>query len=184
MSLNHVVLGLLSNGDLSGYDLKKLIQNSEHLYWSGNNNQVYKALSELLACGYVTNVLQYQEHSPNKKVYSITESGRDAFMKWIQSEIEPMEIKKPFLLRLISMKALSIETIKKLLDVYEVQLDTQLIMTRHNKLEREKSDGKEKLTQIVEMFINKNLMMSYQNEIVWIRAFRKAIEEVESGKHR
>ncbi len=48
MTINFAVLGILSYQPMSGYDLKKIMQDSVYMHWSGNNNQIYKALLELL----------------------------------------------------------------------------------------------------------------------------------------
>ena len=44
MSIEYAILGLLSWKPFSGYDLKKIIAESEVYYWSGNNNQIYNSL--------------------------------------------------------------------------------------------------------------------------------------------
>lgn len=40
MNIQHAMLGLLRNKPLTGYDMKKAMQNSPFLYWSGNNSQI------------------------------------------------------------------------------------------------------------------------------------------------
>ncbi|MCG1013246.1 PadR family transcriptional regulator [Tepidanaerobacter sp. GT38] len=72
MSISLAILGLLSYKPMSGYDLKKIIQDSSFMYWSGNNNQIYKALSELRDKGFVTNEVIHQDGAPTKKIYKIT----------------------------------------------------------------------------------------------------------------
>ena len=47
LDIRYAILGLLQNTRLSGYDLKKAMSRSPLLYWSGNNNQVYRTLAEL-----------------------------------------------------------------------------------------------------------------------------------------
>ncbi|WP_020431692.1 PadR family transcriptional regulator, partial [Paenibacillus riograndensis] len=74
---------------MTGYDLKKLIQESSFLYWSGNNNQIYKALVELLNAGFVTNEVRHQDSSPSKKIYTITSSGLAELRKWVVAPPEP-----------------------------------------------------------------------------------------------
>ena len=69
------ILGLLSWKPSSGYDLKRIISDSDIFYWSGNNNQIYKSLLELQKEGLVTHQVQLQESLPAKKIYSITEKG-------------------------------------------------------------------------------------------------------------
>jgi len=81
-------LNSISCKNLSSYDLKKRFTDSPVLYWSGNNNQIYKTLLELLNEGLVTNEILYQENSPNKKLYSITEKGKVALKEWMLSTSE------------------------------------------------------------------------------------------------
>ena len=45
MIIDYAILGLLSWKPLTGYDVKRVMQDSPFLYWSGNNNQIYKALT-------------------------------------------------------------------------------------------------------------------------------------------
>ncbi len=47
MQIDYAILGLLSWKPLTGYDVKRVMQDSPFLYWSGNNNQIYKALTKL-----------------------------------------------------------------------------------------------------------------------------------------
>ncbi|MDO7788285.1 PadR family transcriptional regulator [Desulforamulus aquiferis] len=63
------------------------------MHWSGNNNQIYKSLTELFDKGLVTNVVKHQESSPTKKIYSITSEGLVALKEWVLSPAEPSEIK-------------------------------------------------------------------------------------------
>jgi DNA-binding PadR family transcriptional regulator len=54
MLINNAILGLLSYRPMTGYEIKKIIQDSSYMHWSGNNNQIYKALLELAEDGFVT----------------------------------------------------------------------------------------------------------------------------------
>jgi len=78
MSIQYAILGLLGCGSFSGYDLKKIIQESPFLPWSGNNNQIYKALTELVEEGYAVSETVHREGAPSKKMYSITVRGEEA----------------------------------------------------------------------------------------------------------
>ena len=84
MSIKYAILGLLSWKSLSGYDLKKMIADSAALYWSGNNNQIYKTLVQLLDEELVTSEVHYQENLPPRKVYTINEKGQDELKKWVE----------------------------------------------------------------------------------------------------
>lgn len=64
---------------MTGYDVKKLIADSETLPWTANNNQIYQALVELHNDGWVTKNIEEQVGSPNRHVYTITEGGYSSF---------------------------------------------------------------------------------------------------------
>ena len=45
--INMVILGLLSHEDLTGYDMKKRIDNSISFFWNGSFGNIYPTLKEL-----------------------------------------------------------------------------------------------------------------------------------------
>lgn len=181
MSLNHVILGLLNHNEMTGYDLKKMIQKSDFMYWSGNNNQIYKALSELNQNGFVTSEVHYQESSPNKKVYAITDAGKAVLKDWLLSPLEEMEIRKPFLMRLACAKDLTEEELLMLLNHYEEQINIQLMMTKnHAQIHASNDrvyDQRHEKHELISRFIIKNVQKSYEGELLWIRDFKKAFAE-------
>lgn len=62
---------------------KKMIEDSSFMHWSGNNNQIYKSLVQLLEDGWVTHEVQHQESSPSKKIYTITDKGLAELRNWL-----------------------------------------------------------------------------------------------------
>jgi len=64
MSIKYVILGYLGWKPMTGYDLKKIIADSETLPWSGNNNQIYKALVQLHKDEWVRKVTENQTGAP------------------------------------------------------------------------------------------------------------------------
>lgn len=169
MTIHYAILGMLSYQPMTGYDLKKKMQDSTFMHWSGNNNQIYKALVELLEDGLATNEVIQQESLPTKKIYTITKKGLEELKRWVSSEPEPVEFKKSFLIQLAWADLLDEEQLRDLLAKYENEISLQLMMTRE-KLRRGNSfvarTGKE---AFLWMAIEKNIMSSYQNELDWIR---------------
>ena len=72
------VLGLLSLGDASGYDLMKLAERSLGFLWQPVKSQLYALLPQLVERGYAVRRDVRQRGRPDKTVYSLTEEGRDA----------------------------------------------------------------------------------------------------------
>lgn len=178
MSINYAILGILSYKPMTGYDIKKIIQNSAFMYWSGNNNQIYKALSELQDKGMVTSVVKHQEDTPTRKVYEITNEGLAALKEWTLSTFEPTEIKKPFLIHLAWSKQLNTNELNMLIDEYEKQVKMQLLMVQGNIQNAKFSPNRTVLEETIWNFINDNIIRTYENELIWIEELREAISNI------
>src|SRR5687768_3931891 len=88
---SYVILGLLTFREMSGYDLKQLINKSiTHFYWSPAKSQIYGELRRLESHGLVTMREVPQTLRPDKRLYRITPQGTEAMMRWLEhSGVEP-----------------------------------------------------------------------------------------------
>lgn len=175
MSIKHAILGFLSYESMTGYDLKKIIQNSTFMHWSGNNNQIYKALTELSDEGHVTNEVHFQSNAPSKKVYTISETGVGALKEWIASEAELPDIKKTFLVQLAWADLLKDEEIDQILSRYEEKLKDLLAVEEANKEKAcflpDRTPREKKIWEL----IYDNAAQAYQNELRWIQKVRQEL---------
>lgn len=178
MSIDYAILGILSYKSMTGYDIKKIIQDSAFMPWSGNNNQIYKSLTELLDKGLVTNVVKHQESFPTKKIYSITGEGLNILKEWVLSSPEPCEIKKPFLVQLAWSKQLNTDELNMLIDGYENQIKIQLLMAQRKEQDISFLDHKTAMETTIWNLINENILRTYENELGWIQALRSAIANI------
>jgi PadR family transcriptional regulator AphA len=78
------VLGLLRKDELSGYDLRKLVDRSVGYYWTPAKTQIYSALPRLVDRGLATRRTIVQTERPDKHLYAVTEAGRAAVDEWIR----------------------------------------------------------------------------------------------------
>lgn len=102
MSLPHGILGFLTYESMSGYDLAKAFRASVQFFWNAQNSQIYLTLDKLEKQGYVTHELIVQTDKPNKKLYSITESGKAEFLRWLSDSAEgaAADFKNAFLMKI------------------------------------------------------------------------------------
>jgi DNA-binding PadR family transcriptional regulator len=175
MLINYAILGILSCNSLTGYDLKKIIQDSPFMHWSGNNNQIYKSLVELHEEGLVTNEVYHQESSPSKKIYTITKEGRAELKEWILSSPEPPEFKKTFLIQLAWSDQLNTEELCTLLSSYENEIRMQLIMQKEKMRRRVYSPDRTPREAQLWDLISDNIISSYENELNWLQKVRKEL---------
>lgn len=175
MTIDYAILGILSCRSVTGYDLKKIIQQLPFLYWSGNNNQIYKSLVELLERGLVTNEVQHQESLPSKKIYTITEPGLTELRKWVLRSPELPEHKNQFLIQLAWADRLTEEELEQLISGYENEIKLQLItlqeMKRRKPFSPDRTLREEKLWEL----IYDNMISSCESELSWVNKVREEI---------
>ena len=69
MSLKHTLLGFLNYAPMTGYDLKKHIDNSTQFFWHAKLGQIYPTLKRLDEDGLTESEIMPQEGKPDKKFY-------------------------------------------------------------------------------------------------------------------
>lgn len=104
MSLKHGILGLLNYGSMTGYELDKTFKASLAFFWQAKTSQIYRELDSMEQNGWLTSERIMQTEKPNKRVYTITDIGKNELMNWL-SQPEPdiadaMRVKSAFLMRI------------------------------------------------------------------------------------
>ena len=84
----YAILGILTWGPMSGYDIKKWIEQSIGNFWSESYGQIYPILKGLVEEEWATMSVEPQEGRPDRNVYAITEAGREALREWLNQPIE------------------------------------------------------------------------------------------------
>ena len=87
-------------GSRSGYDIKKLTDLSTRHFWAENYGNLYPALKRLEQDGLATAQRQVEDGKPDRKVYTITEAGREALRSWLEAPVEPPSPRNELLLKL------------------------------------------------------------------------------------
>lgn len=121
MSLPYAILAALINRPCSGYDLVKRFNKSVEGFWSASHQQIYKALAQLEADGYLSSEKIEQVNRPNKKLYAVTDSGRSHLHKWVGESGSIAPIKSDLLVKLSAGHIASIETLLPVVQTYYEQ---------------------------------------------------------------
>ena len=101
---------------MTGYDLKACFDTSVANFWPADQSQIYRTLDKLADEGYIESRLEIQTDRPNRKVYSITESGRNELHRWLKTEMPPPTLREPFLVQLFFGSQLSRPELIELLE--------------------------------------------------------------------
>jgi len=79
MDAKNLCLGALTCGDASGYEIKKMFEEGPFAYFHQVSfGSIYPALAKLCDDQLITMREQSQDGRPDKKVYSLTDKGRQA----------------------------------------------------------------------------------------------------------
>jgi DNA-binding PadR family transcriptional regulator len=106
VSFRCFILGLLDQQSMSGYDIKRLLDDLNGLTGGSSFGQIYPALHTLLKEGWVTVDVVTREGRPSKKVYTIKQKGRRALQEWLDQPLSSSPSKKALAMRLILAQGL------------------------------------------------------------------------------
>jgi PadR family transcriptional regulator AphA len=190
MTIENAILGLLSWRPLSGYDLKKIFEDSPILYWSGNNNEIYRTLVRLHQGGLVTRELLPQDNLPARKVYTITAQGRTVLERWAAGTPELPQLRHALLIQLAWGDLLAKDKLEGLLDAYAEEVLNQLKMSRAQANENlavnqrvtflnprhARSPREALLWRSIQDF----WILYYETELAWIRRLRLELGKLEA----
>ncbi len=79
----YALLGFLSMGSSSGYDIKKYMERTTSHFWREGDSSIYPILKQLLEEGKVICALTNTESDKPKKVYTITKTGQQELEQWL-----------------------------------------------------------------------------------------------------
>lgn len=93
------VLGLLSRGPRSGYDIKTAVDRTIRHFWAASYGQIYPELKRLEGAGWIEGSDE-SRGGRARRVYSITATGRRELRAWLAGSETRMELRDESLLRL------------------------------------------------------------------------------------
>lgn len=109
MDVQSVLLGFLMRQSMTGYDLRKKFSVSFSFFSGLSYGSIYPALKKMERQGLISKQFEIQDGAPNRKVYTITEAGKQQFLKSLRAPFSPEQPKNAFLMRLFFFADLSPE---------------------------------------------------------------------------
>lgn len=121
--LEYIILGLLMEGNMSGYDMKKTIDLSIGMFYKASFGSLYPALKRLTDKEWVS-VAEEEGSSKNKKIYSLLPEGRQQLLHWLG---EPLTLNRnEFLLKVFFYDYLDEGTRNLRLEEYRSKLNQEI----------------------------------------------------------
>jgi len=118
----YAILGMLSIYPMSGYDIKKRVEQSISNFWSESYGQIYPILKRLVDEDLVTKTVERQSGKPDRHVYALTDEGRKELHRWLCEGFVPKVERNEFLLKLFFGEEVAVTTNLKHVEKYrEIQ---------------------------------------------------------------
>ena len=117
MSLPHAILGLLAQQPMTGYDLKtRWFDRSFRYFWPADQAQIDPTLDGVLERGWATVQVEPGGDRPNRKVYSLTDAGREELARWLATPQPLPVVRDPLLVQLFCAADVPDEDLRRLLE--------------------------------------------------------------------
>ena len=119
MNVRTICLGILTRGSATGYEIKKLFEDDGYQHFvEASFGSIYPALNRLTEEGLVSVREEAQEKRPDRKVYSITPAGRNAFVTALMKPLPEDKHRSPFVFAMLFSHLLPSGRVTALIDAY------------------------------------------------------------------
>jgi PadR family transcriptional regulator AphA len=128
MDVKTVCLGMLNDGEASGYDLKKYFESTFAHFFAAGYGSIYPALSSLADAGLVACREIPQEGKPDRKVYQITDAGRSHLLEALQNPAPSHKLRSEFLATMCFAHLMSPDQIETVLSNRILEIERYMEM--------------------------------------------------------
>lgn len=132
-AIARVILGALSFGPKSGYEIKQLVDKATRFFWAGSYGQIYPELKRLEERGLIAGE-ESAIGGRRRVVFALTPAGRDALRGWLLEPDAGYELRDEGLLKLFFADTLEPDETLELLRRFRAQ--RQEVLDRLRELER------------------------------------------------
>ncbi len=116
-----MLMGFLMDGEKTGYEIKKYMENSTHYFFNIGFSSIYPKFKKLEIQGQVR-LTQEVKNGKLNKVYALTDGGRQAFLDWLEVAPKIERIRDEALLKIFFFDYLEEKKIETQLEQYTGEL--------------------------------------------------------------
>lgn len=136
----HAVLGVLSHGDATGYEIRKLLAETTSHFWKESYGQIYPTLEKLRSEGLIE-VVSHETSGRETKRFAILPKGLRKLREWIQSpEVQLKPGRNELLLKLFFARASDADAL-----IPQVESYRALILQRATEYQRFRAEDSDAL---------------------------------------
>lgn len=127
MNVRTLCLAILNLGDSTGYKIRKLSTEGHFTHFvDASYGSIYPALNKLEGDGLVISREEIQVGKPARKVYSITDAGRQAFAEALTKPVGKDIFKSEFLLLAMCAEIMQPAHVTRAIDAHLTYLNSEL----------------------------------------------------------
>jgi len=106
----YALLGALISGPRHGYEIRAFLRKGLGATWHIPTSQLYAQLKRLEERGDLRSSLEPQESRPSRRVFELTDRGRDTFMTWVLAPTRHVrDLRVEFLAKLFFVRRLGLD---------------------------------------------------------------------------
>lgn len=127
MDVKTLCLGVLTFGEASGYEIRGYFEEGpfSHFFQAGFGS-IYPSLGRALEEGLVTCRSEAQDGRPDKKIYALTDAGRDYLTSELHQSPANDKIRSEFLVTLFFAGFLAEDRLEEVYDAYLADFDRNI----------------------------------------------------------
>lgn len=122
----YVILGLLAEDALTGYEIKKIVDTRFGFFWNESYGQLYPELKRLAQQGFIVAFDPIETSQRGKTSYSITQKGRRALETWLSEPVEKESVRLEILLKMYFSQGMKPEIMKQHIAEFSTSHQKQL----------------------------------------------------------
>jgi len=121
LSPEYALLGILMSGPKHGYEMHSYFSSHMDQFWRLSMSQIYALLKRMEKKGVVTSKAELQNNRPAKKIFFITQTGKEGFLNWVYSPVNHVRnLRIEFMAKLFFIKELKL---KRATDIIDKQIE-------------------------------------------------------------
>jgi DNA-binding PadR family transcriptional regulator len=109
------LMAILSEKPMTGYEIKKLVDSRELVFWRDSFGSIYPNLRQLTRLGLARETLS-EETGRKRIAYALTPAGRDVVDRWLRLPADKRPVKVELLLKLRFAYPMGIEVLQNILE--------------------------------------------------------------------
>ena len=134
MSPEYALLGILMTGPKHGYEMHSYFSSHMDQFWRLSMSQIYALLKRMEKNGVVISKSEWQNNRPPKKIFSITQTGKEGFLNWVYSPVNHVRnLRIEFMAKLFFINELKLKRAADIIDKQIAILRETLHLLQHPK---------------------------------------------------